>query len=150
MEIYETLKHNDDANPDGTSSWGRNARGALGQGHPTTSSHSSVPMRIEALAGLRVLQLEAGLSHVVLRTEMSGVFAFGNGDNGRLGFGGSNEDKEDALEPRSVSFFQNLSVISVGAGDEHSVAIVGQALEDRQVFVWGKGQDGYVFVYNSE
>lgn len=36
---------------------------------------------------LKVLQLSAGLHHVLVLTEMDGVFAFGDGSHGKLGVG---------------------------------------------------------------
>lgn len=65
-------------------SWGRGNRGVLGHGDTKTSSS---PCTIDLFNSMRVLEVSAGLQHVLVLTEMDGVFAFGDGSHGKLGVG---------------------------------------------------------------
>lgn len=65
-------------------SWGRGDHGILGHGD---TESSTVPRIIEMFNSRRVLQVSAGLHHVLVLTDSDGAFAFGHGRYGKLGTG---------------------------------------------------------------
>lgn len=67
-------------------SWGRGDHGALGHGD---TESSSVPRMIPLFNAMRIVQVSSGLHHVLVLTELDGVFAFGEGVHGKLGVGTS-------------------------------------------------------------
>lgn len=149
-------------------SWGCGDHGVLGHGD---TESSSLPRMIPFFNSLKVLQLSAGLHHVLVLTEMDGVFAFGDGSHGKLGVGkdalqvlildqlslGSNGnscnvttcvlslgDAENRCSPAKVQGLDGLNVVHVSAGDDHSVAMTGETFFNRQVYSWGLGTNGCV------
>lgn len=123
--------------------WGRGARGCLGLGH---TRNIWTPTRINGLDAVRVVEISAGLQHVLIRTELDGCFSFGCGDDGRLGHG----DTKDRFEPTPIEALADRFVAQVSAGGSHSVVIVGEELPDRQVFSWGNGCNGRLGHGNEE
>ncbi|TYZ60866.1 hypothetical protein PybrP1_011459 [[Pythium] brassicae (nom. inval.)] len=67
-------------------SWGRGDHGVLGHGD---TESSSLPRVVPLFNAMRVVQVSAGLRHVLVLTELDGVFAFGEGVHGKLGVGTS-------------------------------------------------------------
>lgn len=103
--------------------------------------------------------MSAGLHHVLVLTELDGVYAFGDGSNGKLGLGtlkntsfsyfrnrDSNAivgDTNPRLSPARITSLDGLNVVHVSAGDEHSVVMTGETFFNRQVYSWGLGKNGY-------
>jgi alpha-tubulin suppressor-like RCC1 family protein len=110
--------------------FGRNQNGQLGTGD---TEDSLQPRLVSALAGKRVSGVAAGAEHSVLCTEDGEVYAFGWGRYGNLGLG----DREDRHVPTKVEGID--SVVGVGAGWRHSLAIRG---EGRQLYSWGWSKYG--------
>ncbi|KUF80016.1 E3 ubiquitin-protein ligase HERC1 [Phytophthora nicotianae] len=63
-------------------SWGRGDYGVLGHGDTRSCS---VPRVLKMFNSLRVTGVSAGLHHALVLTELDGVYAFGDGSNGKLG-----------------------------------------------------------------
>lgn len=153
-------------------SWGRGDHGALGHGD---TDSNSMPRVIPLFNALRVVQVAAGLWHVLVLTELDGLFAFGGGVHGKLGVGKrslvlvvvvrctikhyqttdtdastyqwrSPGDVNDRCSPVKVQGLDGLNVVQVGAGDEHSIAVAGETFFNRQVYSWGLGENGCVRV----
>lgn len=120
-------------------SWGRGCFGQLGNG---SEADVSSPGRVDALADYIALDIAAGKDHVlsvcIVRessnqqdeepagshheasvTEHSVVMAWGRGQHGCLGFGGSCNE----LLPRENTFFRGLGATKVAAGAGHSLVL---------------------------
>lgn len=65
-------------------SWGRGDYGVLGHGD---TESSAAPRVIKIFNSMRVTGVSAGLHHVLVLTELDGVYVFGDGSNGKLGLG---------------------------------------------------------------
>jgi alpha-tubulin suppressor-like RCC1 family protein len=87
---------------------------------------------------MKVIEVSAGRHHVLVLTDMDGVFAFGQGSNGQLGLG----DAEDHYTPAKITSLDGLNVIQVSAGGDHSIAVTGETHSNRQIFSWGLGKNG--------
>ena len=74
-------------------SFGDGMRGVLGHGDHRRQQR---PKEIEALRGVRVAAISAGVIHSMVLTDEGSVCSFGYGGGGRLGHG----DEEDQLEPK--------------------------------------------------
>ncbi|OWZ24391.1 Regulator of chromosome condensation (RCC1) [Phytophthora megakarya] len=116
-------------------SWGRGNFGVLGHGD---TESSTVPRLLKIFNSMRVIGVSAGLHHVLVLTELDGVYAFGDGSNGKLGLGDANA----RVSPARISSLDGLNVVHVSAGDEHSVAMTGETFFNRQVHSWGLGKNG--------
>ncbi len=102
--------------------------GLLGTG---SSSSSETPIVVPGLPAIR--SIACGAFHSVAVSTDGRVYAWGRGDNGRLGLGGnSNESK-----PVCITDFDGMVISSVSCGAEHSGAIA-----DGQLFCWGKNRHG--------
>jgi len=75
--------------------FGHGGYGMLGHGGEEVEL---VPRLVEALVGKKVVGSAASARHAAVWTEAGQIFTFGNGDDGRLGHGG----EEDELVPRLV------------------------------------------------
>ncbi|ETI49725.1 hypothetical protein L917_06197 [Phytophthora nicotianae] len=116
-------------------SWGRGDYGVLGHGDTRSCS---VPRVLKIFNSLRVTGVSAGLHHALVLTELDGVYAFGDGSNGKLGMG----DTNPRLSPTRITSLDGLNVVHVSAGDEHSIVMTGETFFNRQVYSWGLGKNG--------
>ncbi|KAF4042079.1 Regulator of chromosome condensation (RCC1) repeat [Phytophthora infestans] len=82
---------------------------------------SSVPRVLKIFNSQRVTGVSAGLHHVLVLTEMDGVYAFGDGSSGKLGLG----DTFPRFSPTRITSLDGLNVVHVSAGDEHSIVMTG-------------------------
>lgn len=87
---------------------------------------------------MRVTGVSAGLHHVLVLTELDGVYAFGDGSSGKLGMG----DTSPRLSPSRITSLDGLNVVHVSAGDEHCIAMTGETFFNRQIYSWGLGKNG--------
>lgn len=111
--------------------WGRGSFGSLGHG---TSDDKLLPTQVQALAGHSVVDvaLGSGDSHSLCVTDEGTVFAWGDGDFGKLGNGSC----AGSSAPVQV---ESLPMVSrVFCGSQFSVALTF----DGHVFTWGKRQGG--------
>lgn len=113
---------------------GSNSHGQLGHGD---TLERPIPRKVERFSSLGpVVQISSGVSHTMAVTEDGTLYSFGYGSNFCLGHG----DPRDELQPQTVQAFKrnNIHVIRVSAGDEHSVALDSNGY----VYTWGKGYCG--------
>jgi len=113
-------------------SWGYGYSGRLGHGD---QQDQLLPMKIEAMAGQRVLAVSAGFAHSLAITADGSVWSWGRGTFGKLGHG---QQQQNQLEPKKVEAFAGQRVIAVSAGNLHSLAITA----DGSVWSWGWGACG--------
>ena len=102
--------------------WGFNADGELGNG---TTTDSATPVPVTLPAGTSVQAIRAGCEHSLALTSTGHVLAWGVGDNGRLGYGGTGSRHV----PVRVKLPAGAVPTAVGAGPMAPVsfAIVRQA-----------------------
>jgi alpha-tubulin suppressor-like RCC1 family protein len=115
----------------GTETWsfGSGVYGKLGHGG---AGREVVPRLIEALNRVAVKQVEAGYFHSMVLASEGLVWTWGDGDNGRLGHG--NTDNQNV--PKRVGGLTNVTDIASGGG--HSLAVVNGG----SVYTWGSNHLG--------
>jgi E3 ubiquitin-protein ligase HERC2 len=123
-------------------SWGTCDNLSLGHGDDVTRVFG--PRKIEALSGIRIVQVDAGDTSCAAVSEEGEVFTWGWGGsfwsgNGGLGHGNSATQTRPALveglwERSSAA----VKVASVSVGSAHMLALT----KDGRVFSWGNGEYG--------
>ena len=93
-----------------------------------------LPMKIEAMAGQRVVAVSTGSSHSLALTADGAVWSWGNGIFGKLGHG----DQQDQLLPKKIEAVAGRRVVAVSAGNMHNLALTA----DGSVWSWGLGGHG--------
>ena len=112
-------------------SWGHGLYGQLGHGN---LQNQLLPKKVEALAGQRIVALSAGEQHSFALAADGAVWSWGHGGFGILGHG----DQQSQLLPKKVEAFAGQRVVSVSAGEYHSIALTA----DGAVWSWGGGSFG--------
>eukprot|EP00931_Biecheleriopsis_adriatica_P060509 TRINITY_DN36354_c0_g1_i1.p1 TRINITY_DN36354_c0_g1~~TRINITY_DN36354_c0_g1_i1.p1 ORF type:complete len:1720 (+),score=309.26 TRINITY_DN36354_c0_g1_i1:45-5204(+) len=117
--------------------WGCNASGQLGFGEPGTdgSAYFWTPKQLY-LDKKVIKQVSCGHEYTLAVTMVGELWAWGHGENGQLGLGGSQEQ----LTPQHVSSLSQVQ--TCGAGENHSAAIVKTKMGKRQLFTWGNAANG--------
>lgn len=103
----------------------------LGLGH---SDCRSSPELITSIETININQIISGWDHCLALDEHGKVLSWGSGQNGKLGHG----NEENISVPCYISKLENVKLIFISAGCEHSAAIS----EDHQLFTWGQGDGG--------
>ncbi|XP_037767220.1 probable E3 ubiquitin-protein ligase HERC1 isoform X1 [Chelonia mydas] len=97
--------------------FGNGDYGRLGLGN---TSNKKLPERVTALEGYQIGQVACGLNHtVVVSTDGSMVWAFGDGDYGKLGLGNSTAKSS----PQKVDILCGIGIKRVACGTQFSVAL---------------------------
>ena len=109
--------------------------GRLGHGDDTSQP---LPKLVEELHRRRerVVAVSAGGEHTLALTTRRSVYAWGNGQCGRLGLGIG--QTEDALVPKHVTSLRSVAVSHIAAGLAHSLVTTTTG----QVFAFGWGAFG--------
>ena len=107
--------------------WGFGYKGKLGHGDEEAQL---LPKRVAALQE-RVCSVAAGELHSLAVTESGTLYAWGDGDYGKLGHG----DEENQLLPKRVAGLHG--VCCVAAGGCHTLAVAN----DGTAHGWGDGED---------
>ena len=89
---------------------------------------------VQALAGQKAVGASAGTCHTVVWTEGGEVYAFGQGDDGRLGHG----DEETELVPMAVEALSGQKVVGAAAGGTHKLMWTDAG----KVYTFGSGHHG--------
>ena len=111
-------------------------RGSFGQLGTGGREDTLTPTRVPKcrLGRARVKMAACGDDHTLVLTEAGRVWAYGRGQNGRLGTG----DEDDRTTPTEVAGLQGVTITFVAAGDNHSVAVSAGG----GTFNWGCGYAG--------
>jgi alpha-tubulin suppressor-like RCC1 family protein len=112
--------------------WGSSNDGQVGI-RGARGSYSS-PMKIDAVVGVRVMEVACGARHTMALTDGGQVLSWGRGGHGRLGHGGA--ACEDA--PRHVEGLRGVDVVHIAAGGMHSAAVSVDGL----LYTWGHAAHG--------
>ncbi|XP_057693743.1 probable E3 ubiquitin-protein ligase HERC1 isoform X2 [Corythoichthys intestinalis] len=108
--------------------FGNGDYGRLGLGN---TSNKKLPEKVTALEGYQVGQVACGLNHtLVVSADGMMVWAFGDGDYGKLGLGNSTAKSS----PQKVELLCGIGIKKVACGTQFSVALT----KDGKVFTFGK------------
>jgi alpha-tubulin suppressor-like RCC1 family protein len=127
--------------------WGASANGRLGTGDTLDIGDESneigeALLPISLGTGVSAVAISAGGAHTCVLLNTSAVKCFGNGTDGRLGYGNQNNlgdgpsEMGDALA--TVNLGTGRTVLAVSAGLAHTCAM----LDDATVKCWGNGGSG--------
>eukprot|EP00808_Paulinella_micropora_P007726 g71791.t1 len=109
--------------------WGGSFFNAGALGHEK-SGDCAVPTRVKGLDGERIVQVASGKAHCLALTEDGRIFAWGNGEYGRLGTGSSSSSKTPTL----VTFQTEQVVVKIATGSSHNAALTDKG----ELFTWGR------------
>ncbi|XP_014872809.1 probable E3 ubiquitin-protein ligase HERC1 isoform X1 [Poecilia latipinna] len=108
--------------------FGNGDYGRLGLGN---TSNKKLPEKVTALEGYQVGQVACGLNHtLVVSADGSMVWAFGDGDYGKLGLGNSTAKSS----PQKVDILCGTGIQKVACGTQFSVALT----KDGKVYTFGQ------------
>ncbi|KAM3626014.1 uncharacterized protein V6R79_021387 [Siganus canaliculatus] len=108
--------------------FGNGDYGRLGLGN---TSNKKLPEKVTALEGYQVGQVACGLNHtLVVSADGMMVWAFGDGDYGKLGLGNSTAKSS----PQKVDVLCGINIKKVACGTQFSVALT----KDGKVFTFGQ------------
>ncbi|XP_027137274.1 probable E3 ubiquitin-protein ligase HERC1 isoform X2 [Larimichthys crocea] len=108
--------------------FGNGDYGRLGLGN---TSNKKLPEKVTALEGYQVGQVACGLNHtLVISADGMMVWAFGDGDYGKLGLGNSTAKSS----PQKVDVLCGINIKKVACGTQFSVALT----KDGKVYTFGQ------------
>ena len=116
--------------------WGGSFMSGVGAlGHGDEKSHE-MPTKIQALEedGVRISKISVGEKHCLALSDDGEIWAWGNGEYGRMG----NGDSDSMLAPEPLEFFAEMNIVDIAAGEAFSLALS----EDGKVYAWGKNEYG--------
>ena len=113
--------------------WGSGKDAALGLGDKEDRLLPEA-MAADRIGGERVFMAVCGDSHSFALTDAGELWAWGKGDNGRLGLGADG----NRLRPERVHGFAGEQVAMMAAGTHHSAAVTRQG----HLYAWGAGDSG--------
>ena len=89
---------------------------------------------VMALEGNKINEIKSGKEHNIILTDQGTLFAFGKGNFGSLGLGGT----VFSAAPRPISKLSNKKIVSIACGMHHTLALshIGD------LFSWGRGFEG--------
>jgi len=127
--------------------WGKNEKGQLGYGNTNYLGDTSGEMGdnltvVDLGTGRTATAISAGNEHTCAILDNASVKCWGEGDNGRLGYGNTND-----LGDASGEMGDNLPVVDLGTGRTATAISVGYEhtcaiLDNASVKCWGKGGSG--------
>ncbi|DAZ94133.1 TPA: hypothetical protein N0F65_010377 [Lagenidium giganteum] len=125
--------------------WGNGDKYRLGHG---TTAKEYTPRTIDFLSAKgRVTDIACGLGHTIALLSNGEMYAWGNGSNGRLGLGDTNDRSAptrvplpDVVDNSSGGNARALAAVfrSVYCGASHSLGVT----RDGRAFAWGKNNQG--------
>ncbi|XP_060031692.1 probable E3 ubiquitin-protein ligase HERC1 [Erinaceus europaeus] len=108
--------------------FGNGDYGRLGLGN---TSNKKLPERVTALEGYQIGQVACGLNHTLaVSADGSMVWAFGDGDYGKLGLGNSTAKSS----PQKVDVLCGIGIKKVACGTQFSVALT----KDGRIYTFGQ------------
>ncbi|XP_022131000.2 probable E3 ubiquitin-protein ligase HERC2 [Pieris rapae] len=113
--------------------WGLNDKDQLGG---VKGSKVKVPIFSPGLSALRPVHIAGGSKTLFIVSHDGKLFVCGEGTNGRLGLGHSN----NVSTPRANPYLSHVLVrrVAVHSGGKHALALTA----DGKVYSWGEGEDG--------
>jgi cysteine-rich repeat protein len=120
--------------------WGQNTNGQLGYGNTQNVGDDENPADVGPVdIGAPVIHVATGWQHTCVVTDQNAVRCWGNGANGRLGYGDTVSIGDDEL-PSSVGELDlgGDMAVALALGQTHSCAL----LDDGGVRCWGESDVG--------
>lgn len=119
--------------------WGLNDSGQLGRGNTVRIGDNEAPASVTPvdLGSDEAVAVDVGHRHVCAVTDFGRVACWGEGADGRLGYGDT-YDVGDRSAPGSQRVRLGAAAVSVSAGDRHACALLDVGV----VRCWGFGGDG--------
>ncbi|XP_072386929.1 E3 ubiquitin-protein ligase HERC2 [Diabrotica undecimpunctata] len=113
--------------------WGLNDKDQLGG---MKGSKVKLPILSDYLSQLKPIHIAGGSKSLFIVSQEGKLYACGEGTNGRLGLGHSN----NVPTPRPIPFLSQYVIkkVAVHSGGKHAMALT----LDGKVFSWGEGEDG--------
>jgi len=123
--------------------WGAGANGRLGYGNTNDIGDNESPGSagpVDLGAGRTAVAISAATAHTCAILDTGQVRCWGNGANGRLGYGNTNSigDNETPGGFGPVDLGTGRTAVAISAGNSHTCAI----LDTGQVRCWGNGANG--------
>jgi alpha-tubulin suppressor-like RCC1 family protein len=87
-----------------------------------------------ALEGNKINEIKSGKEHNIILTDQGLLYAFGKGNFGSLGLGGT----VFSPGPQQITKLRNKKIVSVSCGMFHSLALS----DIGDVYSWGRGFEG--------
>uniref|UniRef100_G3SQ72 HECT and RLD domain containing E3 ubiquitin protein ligase family member 6 n=1 Tax=Loxodonta africana TaxID=9785 RepID=G3SQ72_LOXAF len=113
--------------------WGAGSEGQLGIGE--FKELNFTPMKVKALAGIKIIQVSCGHYHSLALSQDGQVFSWGNNSHGQLGLGKEFLSQES---PQRVKSLEGIPLAQVAAGGAHSFALSLSGTS----FGWGSNNAG--------
>jgi len=115
-------------------SCGEKANGKLGLGSDSQNNVINFTV-INELKNAEVKGVYCKKKHCLALTQSGKIYAWGLNEHGQLGLGNT----ENEFRPKLIPFFENLKVISCGAGNHHSIVIAKSKNDDHaKVYAFGE------------
>jgi alpha-tubulin suppressor-like RCC1 family protein len=115
--------------------WGRGTEGQLGDGRGTNATRPVAVDTSGALSGKTLVAIDAGSRHTCAVASDGGLYCWGRGRDGQLGYGARQNKTTPAVVTGSGTQRQYASV---SAGMAHTCAVDSTG----DVFCWGEGANG--------
>lgn len=101
-----------------------------------------VPRFLEGQSGVTIVQVSCGDLFVACLTDRGILMTFGSGTHGSLGHGNYN----DVLQAKIVEALIGFEVEQVSCGSAHVMVVTA----DRELFAWGRGDNGRLGLGNQQ
>ena len=108
--------------------WGNGGAGNLGHDN---NDNITIPTIVKALSEKHVVMATCGAKHMMALTTEKQVYAWGTGENGRLGLG----DTKGRNVPTVLDTLINKEITYVECGESHSMALSISG----DTYSWGNG-----------
>jgi len=119
-------------------SWGRNNYGQLGNGSTTNRSIPVVVDASDVLAGKVITAIATGGWHTLALCSDGTLAAFGRGNNGQLGNGGTTDSNVPITVTTDPGVLSGKTITTLGASNAHSLALCA----DGSLATWGSNNNG--------
>lgn len=114
-------------------SWGSGSNGKLGNGSTSFKPSPSLISRGEMPNDYVVKTIACGAEHCLALLENGHVYAWGSGENGRLGTGNTDDQNEPVVS------IDNTVIAAIACGTDHSIML---SKNTRIMYCTGKGENG--------
>ena len=120
--------------------WGLNLQGQLGTGECREYSHERLPVNIsDSFGSARIAQVFAGFSSSLALDENGHVWAWGSGEDGRLGIGNDQQQRYPVnVSVKANSPLANVEIVQISVGFSHALALDAEG----KVWAWGSNDRG--------
>ena len=93
--------------------------------------------RVQGLDEARITRIACGHFHMMALQEDGNIWAWGLGEDGRLG-AGKETSHDRPVKVLTRNFRKESPVVKIFCGGSHSLALT----DDGQLYTWGRGEEG--------